>query len=158
MSKPVLSPDAALARLAGSPAGTRSGILFGRERSGLTNDQVALADAIVTFPLNPDFTSLNLAQAVLLLGWEWRRRTAAPAPAETMPPVSPAATRAELVHLFAHLERELEASGFFFPPEKRAHMVRNLRNLLARAALTQQDVRTLHGVIASLVEGPRGGT
>jgi len=151
LSKLSLSPGEAAGRLTAGGAA----ILFGRERSGLTNDQVALADAILTFPLNPDFTSLNLAQAVLLVGWEWRRATTAPPPPETMPAVSPPATRGEAVHLMHHLERELDAAGFFFPPEKRAHMVRNLRNLLARARLTQQDVRTLHGVIASLVRERR---
>ena len=149
MTKPVLAPGEAVRRLGAS--GT--GVLFGRERSGLTNDQVALADAIVTFPLNPDFTSLNLAQAVLLIGWEWRKAAFGAAP-EAPPAVSPAATRGELVHLMRHAERELDASGFFFPPEKRPHMVRNLRSLFSRALLTQQDVRTLHGVLASLVRRP----
>jgi tRNA/rRNA methyltransferase len=146
--KPFLSVDAAVGRLRAEG----SGVLFGRERSGLTNDQVALADAAVQFPLNPEFTSLNLAQAVLLIGWEWRKAGLDPAPPETLPPISPAATRGEVVHLILHLERELDEAGFFFPPEKRPHMARNLRNLLTRASLTQQDVRTLHGVIASLVE------
>lgn len=153
MSKPVLSPDEAADRLVKAGAEDRScGILFGRERSGLTNDQVALAHAAVTFPLNPDFSSLNLAQAVLLVGWEWRKRTIQPMPRETMPEISPPATSGEITHLHLHLERELEAGGFFFPPEKRAHMRRNLLTILTRAAATQQDVRTLHGVIVCLTE------
>jgi tRNA/rRNA methyltransferase len=150
MTKDVLAPDEAVKRLAG-PA---TGVLFGRERSGLTNEQVALADAAVTFPLNPGFTSLNLAQAVMLIGWEWRK--AQGAALVPPPPVSPVASKGEVVHLMLHLERELDAAGFFFPPEKRAHMRRNLRGLLARAGLTQQDVRTLHGVIASLTRQHKG--
>jgi len=152
MIKPVLAPDEAVRRVvAGQAAGTNAGILFGRERSGLTNDQVALADAAVTFPLNPGFTSLNLAQAVLLVGWEWRRATAEAPPDEIVPPISQPATHGDITHLFAHLETELDAGGFFFPPENRPHMVRNLRNLLVKARLTEQDVKTLHGVIACLV-------
>jgi tRNA/rRNA methyltransferase len=149
--KPILEPGAAVSGL--SDGGT--GVLFGRERSGLTNDQVALADAMVIFPLNPAFSSLNLAQAVLLIGWEWLKAGTSPA-SEPMPEISPPATKGEIVHLYAHLERELDAGNFFFPPEKRPHMTRNLMNLFARAALTRQDVRTLHGVIASLAERRRG--
>jgi tRNA/rRNA methyltransferase len=151
MVKPVLSPDAAVRRInEAAAAGASTGVLFGCERSGLTNDQVALADAAVTFPLNPGFTSLNLAQAVLLIGWEWRRAAIEPPPDESLPQPSPPASRGDLVHLFEHLERELDTGGFFFPPEKRAHTIRNLRNLLTRATLSEQDVRTLHGVIVCL--------
>jgi tRNA/rRNA methyltransferase len=159
MLKPVLSPNATAERIVASGArGEASGVLFGRERSGLTNDHVALAHAAVTFPLNPDFTSLNLAQAVLLVGWEWRKQVTLPPPAETLPPISAPATHADLVHLFAHLEAELDHGGFFFPSENRPYMVRSLRNLLTRAQLTDQDVRTLHGVIGCLVRvRKRGG-
>jgi tRNA/rRNA methyltransferase len=152
MMKPVLSPDEASDRLAAACGrGEACGVMFGCERSGLTNDHVALADAALTFPLNPGFTSLNLAQAALLIGWEWRRRSVAAMPAETMPALSPPATHGDLHHLFLHLETELESGGFYFPPENRPHMVRNLRALLVRAQLSEQDVRTLHGVIACLV-------
>jgi tRNA/rRNA methyltransferase len=152
MVKPILSPDRATDRMVAETAqGGRCGVLFGRERSGLTNDQVALADAAVTFPLNPGFTSLNLAQAVLLVGWEWRKRTSEPMPDEVTPLISTPATHGDMVHLFHHLETELEIGGFFHPPERRAHTIRNVRNLLTRAGLTEQDVKTLHGVIASLV-------
>ncbi len=89
---------------------------------------------------------------MLLVGWEWRKSVTAPPEPETVPAISPPATHGDLVHLFDHLERELDAGGFFFPPEKRPHMVRSLRNLLTRSALTHQDVRTLHGVIAALVK------
>ena len=117
MMKPVLAPTEAVERLvAAERQGEKAGVMFGRERSGLTNDDLALADAAVTFPLNPDFTSLNLAQAVLLVGWEWRKLSAEAPPAETMPAISPPATHGDLSHLFDHLERELDAGGFFFPP------------------------------------------
>ena len=160
MLKPVLSPKAGARRLVEADAlGRATGVMFGRERSGLTNDQVALADAALTFPLNPGFTSLNLAQAALLVGWEWRQASAEALPDETVPALSPPATHGDLSHLFAHLEAELETGGFYFPPENRPHMVRNLRTLLLRARLTEQDVRVLHGVIACLVRlRPRGGT
>ncbi|HLZ74801.1 RNA methyltransferase [Phenylobacterium sp.] len=158
MVKPVLSPDKAADRMIAEMAqGGRCGVLFGRERSGLTNDQVALADAAVTFPLNPGFTSLNLAQAVLLIGWEWRKRTAEPMPDEIVPAISTPATHGDMVHLFAHLEAELETGGFFHPPERRGHTIRNLRNLLTRANLTEQDVKTLHGVVAALVQSRKRG-
>jgi tRNA/rRNA methyltransferase len=159
MIKPVLVPRAAIARIMPEiAAGEAAGILFGPERSGLTNDHVALAGTVITFPLNPAFSSLNLAQAVLLLGWEWYQLTGA-AESVTLPvPESPPATREALFNLFAHLEDELDRSGFLFPPEKRPSMVRNLRNMLHRAQLSDQDVRTLHGVITCLAKmPPRGG-
>jgi tRNA/rRNA methyltransferase len=152
MVKPVLSPGAAVERIIAATAeGQATGVLFGPERSGLTNDHVALADAALTFPLNPGFTSLNLAQAVLLVGWEWRRAAAEAPPDEVVPAISQHATHGDITHLFAHLETELDAGGFFFPPESRPHMERNLRNLLVKANLTEQDVKTLHGVIGCLV-------
>jgi tRNA/rRNA methyltransferase len=151
MMKPVLSPTEAIDRLVAAEArGETAGVMFGRERSGLTNDDVALADAAVTFPLNPDFTSLNLAQAVLLIGWEWRKRVAEAPPAESRPAISTPATHGDLTHLFGHLETELDAGGFFFPPDNKPIMVRNLRTLLTRAQMTEQDVKTLHGVIRCL--------
>jgi tRNA/rRNA methyltransferase len=151
MMKPVLSPSEAVERLvAAEQHGQASGVMFGRERSGLTNDDLALADAAVTFPLNPGFTSLNLAQAVLLIGWEWLKRVAEPPPAETIPAISTPATHADLSHLFGHLETELDAGGFFFPPDNKPIMVRNLRTMLTRAEMTEQDVKTLHGVIRCL--------
>jgi len=158
MVKPVLSPKAAVQRIvAAAGRGETTGVMFGRERSGLTNDQVALADAALTFSLNPGFTSLNLAQAVLLVGWEWRQLVAEAQPDEIIPSISTPATHGDMTHLFAHIEADLESGGFYFPPENRPHMVRNLRNLLLRANLTEQDVKTLHGVIACLVrQRPRG--
>jgi tRNA/rRNA methyltransferase len=147
----VLSPKAAVERIVQAEGrGQTTGVMFGPERSGLTNDHVALADAALTFPLNPGFTSLNLAQAVLLVGWEWRQQSTEAPPEEIVPAISTPATHGDMTHLFAHIEAELEAGGFYFPPENRPHMVRNLRNLFLRANLTEQDVKTLHGVIACL--------
>lgn len=152
MTKPVATPAGAAAEMRRlGAAGHRTGVLFGRERTGLENDDVARADTVLTAPLNPEFSSLNLGQAVLLVAWEWRRAgdetppLALSIPFETRP-----ATRAELANLFSHLEQELDASGFLRVAEKRPIMVRNLRNLFLRAALTEREVRTLHGVITSL--------
>jgi tRNA/rRNA methyltransferase len=153
MVKPVLTPRAAVAEMRrAANAGERIGLLFGPERMGLTNDQVSLADAIVHVPLNPAFASLNLGQAVLLLAYEWWQ-VGSDFPAEHTPlGKSPRAERAELDALFDHLECELVACGFLRNEEKRPSMMRNLRNMLERAALTSQEVRTLRGAIANLVE------
>lgn len=137
-------------------AGEEIGILFGRERTGLSNDEVSLADAIITFPVNPGFASLNLAQAVLLVGYDWFRSR----PATQLPfgerPASPPATRASVISFFDFLEDELAEVGFF-PPDKQAVMARNLRDILHRLAMTEQEVRTLRGAFSALVKGRRGG-
>jgi len=131
------------------------GILFGRERTGLENDDVALASAIVEVPLNPSFCSLNLAQAVLIVGYEWFQ-TADETPVEQAPRrTSPPATQDELLAFYKHLESELDAAGFLRIPEKRPNMVRNLRAIFARAGLSRQEVRTLHGVVKELRWGRR---
>jgi tRNA/rRNA methyltransferase len=163
MVKPVLTPESAARELATRALkGERCGVLFGPERSGLDNDVLALADAIITAPVDPRFASLSLPQAVLLLSYEWlKAQDAAPSlgratkfdgpAAEGMifPDTRPA-TRAELFGLFEHLESELDRSGFLRPPEKRASMVRNIRNMLHRMGATEQDVRTWRGIVASL--------
>lgn len=150
--KRVLGPEQALAEL--SPrvaAGERAGIVFGRERIGLENDEVALADAVITFPVDPAAPSLNLAQAVLLIGYEWSRAARAPLPFEADPAASPA-RRESLVSFLDHVEGELDRAGFF-PPTKRAVMVRNLRDILLRMRPGEQDVRTLRGALRALVRG-----
>ncbi len=146
--KRVLSPEDAMADIV-AQARRRTGILFGRERVGLDNDEISLADAIVTFPVAPDFPSLNLAQAVLLVGYEWRRASGGavlPFAGETR---SPPATREAVIALFGSLESALDAAGFY-PPEKRAIIARNMRDMLHRMAMTEQDVRTLRGALRSL--------
>lgn len=136
-------------------AGTRIGILFGRERTGLENDEVALADAILTFPVNPAFASLNLAQAVLLVGYEWFK-AAGGGEAPFAPEMGPPATREGVLSFFAYLEGALDAADFF-PPDKRPSMARNLRDLFLRLDMNEQDLRTLRGAVTALVEGRRGG-
>ena len=133
------------------------GVLFGRERSGLTNDQVALADEILTLPVDPGFSSLNIAQAVLIVAYEWR--LAGLAEDDTgLPFVGTAgddlASKDEMFRLFEHFESALDAVDFFRPPERRPHMVLALRTLLHRARLSEQEVRTLRGVVAALERRP----
>lgn len=136
----------------------RVGYVFGREASGLSNDEVALCDDILTLPVDPDYASLNLAQAVLICAYEWRRLALEEAGLDTEEsqlPVAPAerspvADKGAMLGLFAHLEGLLDASGFFRPAEKRDVMVRNLRTIFQRARLNEQEVRTLRGVFSSL--------
>ncbi|HEY0526096.1 MAG TPA: RNA methyltransferase [Stellaceae bacterium] len=151
MVKRVVTPRQAAAEMRGIAAdGQNFGVLFGAERAGLTNDHVGLADAIVAVPLNPSFSSLNLAQAVLLVGYEWF--TAGDATAPEVLPVgdSRPATKAELHEFFAHLEEELDRTGFLRNVEKRPTTVRNVRTLFERADCTEQELRTLHGIVVAL--------
>lgn len=156
MTKRVLTPRAAAAEVrARTAAGEATGLLFGRESSGLDNDDVALAQAVVTAPLNPAFSSLNLGMAVLLFAWEWCVAAGdrdAPPVQLVMPEQTRPATQAELQGLYDHLEGELDGCGFLRNAEKRPSMVRNLRNLFGRTGLTQQEVRTLRGIVTCLVE------
>lgn len=153
--KRVHAPDAAMeeAHRRGTQ-GQRIGILFGRERVGLTNDEVSLADAIITFPVDPRFPSLNLAQAVLLVAYEWRKRVAGEALPFTGELLSPPAPREMVTSFFDYIEGELDAVGHF-PEEKRSGMVRNMRDMFHRIGMTEQDVRTLRGAIRALVGARR---
>ena len=130
------------------------GLLIGPERTGLLNDDVALADTVLTVPLNPAFSSLNLAQAVLIVGYEWFTSGAAAPPEILRRGGSRPATKAELLNFFGHLEEALEKNGFLRNREARPHMVRNLRSLFQRAQCTEQELRTLHGVVTAFA-GPR---
>lgn len=152
--KPVMTPHRAAAELrARIAAGQKVAVLFGPERTGLDNDDVSLADAVCEVPLNPAYCSLNLAQAVLLLAYEWYQSGCeAPAYELVMNETAPA-TKDELLNLYAHIERELDLCGFLRVEDKRPSMVRNLRALFNRAELTEQDVRTLHGMVAELAHG-----
>jgi tRNA/rRNA methyltransferase len=152
MLKPVVRPKEAAAGLrARSARGIATGILFGRERTGLENDEVALAQAILTFPVDPAFASLNLAQAVLLVAYEWMQAGGegaarpVPAPPELLP-----ASAADLEGLHTHLENALEEARYFRVAEKREHMTQGLRNIFAKANLTEPEVRALRGAIAAL--------
>jgi tRNA/rRNA methyltransferase len=155
MVKRELTPRHAAAEMRGFvAAGEACGILFGPERTGLVNDQIALADTVVTVPLNPAFSSLNLAQAVLLIGYEWFTAQHEPRPELLHTGYSRPANKAELLRFFDHFEEALDASGFLRHPDKRPSMTRNLRNLFQRAFCTEQELRTLHGVITAFM-GPR---
>lgn len=156
LAKPVLSPRTAAAEMRASVAdGAAVGLLFGPERSGLANDDLVLADRLVEVPLNPAFASLNLAQAVLLVGYEWYQTGEGPPPGQ--PPSGDAlpAEKAELMNFFERLEAGLDAGGFFHPPEKRQGMIRNLRTLFQRARPSQAELRTLHGVVSALMKAKR---
>jgi len=157
MTKRVVTPrQAAIELTAPAASSVGCGILFGKEAKGLHNDDVALADTVITAPLNPAFSSLNLAMAVLLVGYEWyQARTPAPPSSLTMPKETRPARKQEMMGLFEQLEAELDACGFLRVLEKRPVMVRNLRNLLGRSQLTEQEVRTLRGVITCLVSRRR---
>lgn len=151
MVKPVFTPKAAAAEIRHrAQAGQRTAILFGAERSGLTNDDVALANGIITIPLNPAFSSLNLGQAVLLMAYEWFQLQDGTPPRELPVGGSSPIPHEKLEELFVRLESELEAGNFFRNPDQRPTMVRNLRNLLGRAEMTEQEARTFHGVISAL--------
>jgi tRNA/rRNA methyltransferase len=133
--------------------GQPCGVLFGPERTGLVNDDLTLADTLLTVPLNPGFSSLNLAQAVLIVGYEWF--VASAAPGETLHTgLSRPATKAELLNFFDHLEEALVKNGFLRNREARPSMVRNLRSVFQRARCTEQELRTLHGVVTAFA-GPR---
>lgn len=127
----------------------RTGFLFGPERTGLDNDTLVLAQLAVTIPLNPEFTSLNLAQAVLLVAYSWWRH-AATATVSNQGKTAPLANAAQLHGLFEHLEQELDEGAFFRVPERRPRAVRHLRSILQRAMLDSDEVQTLHGVVSAL--------
>jgi tRNA/rRNA methyltransferase len=151
MIKRVATPRRAASEIRKAAArGEAVGILFGPERTGLHNDDIALADAVISVPLNPGFASLNLAQSVLILAYEWFQAADATAPTRLVTNETRPATKAELLNFFAHLEDRLDDCGFLRNVEKRPSMVRNIRNLFQRAALTRQEVRTLHGIVAEL--------
>jgi tRNA/rRNA methyltransferase len=156
-AKPVIDPAAAALEMAPRLAcGDTVAVMFGRERIGLTNEEVGLADRVVTFPVNPAFASLNLAQAVLVMAYEWHKAATGGVLPFAMPRRSPPAGKEQLFAFFAGLERELEKVEFFRPAEKRETMTINLRNIFTRMALTGQDVQTLHGVVMALAEGRKG--
>src|SRR5262245_51568396 len=156
-AKPVIGPDAAATLLAARvAAGESVAVMFGRERYGLANDEGALADRIVTFPVNPAFASLNLAHAVAVIAYEWFKLACGGTLPFAMPQKSSLAGKEQVQAFFAHLERQLDAIEYFRPLEKRATMLVNLRNIFARMQPTQQDIQTLHGIVVALTEGRKG--
>jgi tRNA/rRNA methyltransferase len=153
----ILTPAEAAARLrAAAAAGIKTALLFGGERAGLDNDEISLCDALITIP-TAQMSSLNLGQAVLLLGYEWLKSADATPPSRTRPTVAVPATRQELIDLFDHLEKELDAGGFFFPAAKREAMVRNIRAMILKSGLTDQQARTIRGMIVALVRNKYRG-
>ena len=156
-AKPVVGPEAAAREIvAHVGSGGGAGILFGRERAGLTNEEVALANRIVTFPVNPGFASLNLAQAVLLMGYEWFKLSTEGALPFAMPERSERASQHQMQAFFDNLVAELDKVEFLRPAEKRDTMLVNLRNIFTRMDPTKQDMHTLHGVVMAIAEGRKG--
>lgn len=156
LTKPVLNPEHAMAETRAREG--RSAIIFGPERTGLENDDIARANAIVTVPVNPDFPSINLAQAVLLMGYEYGREILPPEPAPHAgrDAAEAPADRLEIERLGDHYDERLTEAGFFFPETKAASMRLNLRNMWSRLALTRGDVRILHGILRQLTRRTGG--
>lgn len=151
LTKPVMTPTAAMAdardRVA---AGQKVAVMFGPERAGMENDDIAKANAIISVPVNPAFPSLNLAQCVLLCGYEWRRATEEVVPVRTQLQ-GDWANQLEIEKLAEHYEERLGTAGFFYPEHKAANMKINLRNLWSRMTLTRADVQILHGIMRQMV-------
>ena len=163
MMKDILPPrDAAKRLIDHAKSGGKTALLFGAERSGLDNDEVALADIIITVPLNPQFSSLNLGQAVLLMGWECRMAAMDATGGkgdgadqrETRPTDirndAMSASSADKQFFFDQLEQDLEQGGFFATPDMQAGVMRNIMAMFGRADLTEQDIRTLHGMVKAI--------
>jgi TrmH family RNA methyltransferase len=154
--KPVLTARGGAAELRAIAArGLGCGILFGPERAGLDNDDMARADALIRYPLNPEFSSLNLAQAVMIMAYEWWLTEDATPPRVVMTNETRVANKGALENFLTHLIAELDACGFLRNAPKRPGMVRNLRHLFGRGEVTEQELRTLHGIVTELARGRR---
>jgi tRNA/rRNA methyltransferase len=159
----IMTPRAAVPdMIARADKGEKIAVMFGRERTGLVNDYLVHANAKITIPLNPEFASLNLAQSVLLIGYEWYQaqeetRTRQPDDYIHIGNSAPA-THEEYWNFYRRLEAALDESGFFSTPEMRPTITRNLQNTLRRAAMTEQEIRTWHGVLTDLIKGNRKTT
>ncbi|MCT8160391.1 RNA methyltransferase [Pseudoruegeria sp. SHC-113] len=152
LTKPVMSPERAMAHARALIAqGQKVGVLFGPERAGLENEDVARANAIISVPVNPEFASLNLAQCVLLTAYEWRRQTEEVVPEVMEMAKTDFAQAHEVTKLADHFEERLEEAGFFFPEAKAESMKTNLRNLWSRMPLTRADVQVFHGMMRQMV-------
>lgn len=146
VTKPVLTPEAAAKAVHGSSG--RSAYIFGPERSGLETDDVAVAHNIITVPINPEFGSLNLAQAVILLAYEWSKGQALASPPDV--PLAPPAPHQEMEELIQHFVRDLDEAGYFFPADRRASTLRTLRTTLTKTGWSHNDIRMMHGIITML--------
>ncbi len=156
MIKPVITARKAAENMRQNTV-AKAGILFGPERSGLNNDDVSLADAIIEVPLNPAFASLNLAQAVLIISYEWYAATGETVPECLLTDHGSAAQKDEILNFFNMLEGELDIRNFYPTPAMRPKMTRNMRNLFQRLQLSQQDVQSLYGIVKALANTPPGG-
>ncbi|WP_420858826.1 RNA methyltransferase [Marivivens marinus] len=157
LTKPVLSPEEALRDAAArTREGQKVAVMFGPERAGMENDDIALANAIINVPVNPEFSSLNLAQCVLLCGYEWRRASTEVV-ASRMEMAGEWAEQHEVEKLAEHYEERLDEAGFFYPEHKAPSMKLNLRNLWSRMPLTRHDVQMLHGVMRQMVRWKERG-
>ena len=151
MEKPVMTAREAVADMrAAIAAGERVAVMFGGEKAGLPNEAVTMADVIITLPVDRSFSSLNLAQAVAVIAYEWKAEEGTPAEFE---PVSDIARREDLEGMFEHFEYELERAGYFYPPSKTPLMSQNLRNAFIRGRWTEQEVRTFRGAVKALALG-----
>jgi len=158
LTKPVMTPEAAMARVHELAAkGQRSAILFGPERAGMENDDIARANAIISVPVNPDFASLNLGQCVLLLAYEWRRQMADVEPERMEMAGTETAEAIEVEKLAEHFEQRLDDAGFFFPEAKAENMKIVLRNMWSRMPLTRADVQIFHGMMRQMVRWKERG-
>ena len=152
LTKPVMTPERAMEHArALIGAGQKVAVLFGPERAGLENDDIARTNAIISMPVNPEFASLNLGQAVLLCAYEWMRQGSDLPPEVVALAGTEFASRVEIERLGDHWEERLDEAGFFFPPQKALGMKLNLRNLWSRMPLTRADVQTLHGMLRQLI-------
>ena len=151
MSKPMMTPEQVMPIVQEKLSqGMKCAFLFGCERTGLENEEIVYADILVRVPVVAEFASLNLAQSVLLLGYEWYKYAQADNLLPIKQVISPPASKKDLLYLFEHLEAELDRKNFLRPIEKRPNMVQTLRNILVKADLNEQEVRTLRGVIRAL--------
>jgi len=157
LTKPILAPEEAMRQAAEKIAqGQKVAVLFGPERAGLENEDIAGANALISVPVNPDFPSMNLAQCVLLMAYEWRRAQGQVELARMELAKTQWAEAIEVEKLAQHYEERLEDAGFFFPEAKAPGMKVNLRNMWSRFSLTRADVQMLHGVLRQLVRGNKG--
>lgn len=158
LTKPVVTPERAMEIAAEKiAAGEKVAVMFGPERAGLENDDIARANAIISVPVNPEFASLNLAQCVLLMAYEWRRQTAEITPEVTEMAGADWASTIEIEKLAEHYEGRLDEAGFFFPETKAEGMKVVLRNLWSRMPLTRSDVQMLHGIMRQMVRWKERG-
>ncbi|WP_114287272.1 RNA methyltransferase [Candidatus Halocynthiibacter alkanivorans] len=158
LTKPVMSPERAMEHARALIAsGQKVGVMFGPERAGLQNDDIAQADAIISVPVNPEFASLNLAQCVLLTAYEWRRQNEDIVPEVMEMAKTVFASKLDVQKLGDHYEERMEEAGFFYPPEKAEGMKINVRNIWSRLALTRADVQVLHGMLRQMVRWKQRG-